>query len=235
MAVTKKAGSFLSPNQMREKMSDKVKETTTEVQKKVTKDYSKFKLEELEGERSNIGSSEAGSGVLTIICHKRCGVRLHISNAIWRALGTPKFVRLIIADGDLIVMKGGEKNVAVKFDRTMDFTEAVAKYKGKITLYASSTVKRLVAEWQLDTETRCSFTLGDYGMTELNGEPAMVIMYEGARRDNEVETDTEDDTEVGTDSDADEEEVDSDIDSDEEEIDEEEVDDDSDEYDEEEE
>lgn len=140
-------------------------------------DFSNVELENLETKRFNRNSMAAGSGCLTIVSHRTCGIRLHLANQIWRDLGCPQFVKLCIAEKKLLVFAGDETDIAVKFNHSMEFGEAVKSYMGKVVLYASATVKRLVKMWNLEREEGCCFTGGEYDISEFQNSRVVVIVF----------------------------------------------------------
>lgn len=132
-------------------------------------------LEEIDTRHKNMSSSVKGSGCITIINHERCGRRVHLANAIWRDLDSLPFVKLYIKGKKLFVTGSATGGIAVKFDRTIPFEEAVEDYNGKVVLYATETVKRLTAEWNLEFDSNCCYTGGTYKKCTISGTPAVAI------------------------------------------------------------
>jgi len=179
MSVKKKVEKHVA-----EMRHDKTKETmSTQTYQELPKaklhvrDYAAIGFEELDANHKNINSSQSGTGCITVINHERCGRRIHISSKIWRELGTPRYIKLLLSGGDLIVMEGTEQNVAVRFDRSMDFEHAVKHYNGKIVLYASKTAVRLTEEWGLKTDKGCCFTGGEYVVCTIGEKKAVAIIF----------------------------------------------------------
>lgn len=154
-----------------------VKVKTTEV---VLEEFNFDDLEAIDTRHKNMTSSVKGSGCITIINHDRCGRRVHLANAIWRDLDCLPFVKLYIKGKKLFVTGSANGGIAVKFDRTIPFEEAVEDYNGKVVLYATETVKRLTAEWELEFDSNCCFTGGTYKKCTINGTPAVVISLDDA-------------------------------------------------------
>lgn len=188
----------------------------SELQKALLKkDYSSAVLENIEGTHKNVSNGSSGTGCITIINHKKCGKRLHLSNAIWRGIGCPEFVKLSFYDGDLIVSPGKQNDIIVRFDRKVD-EDDIPDYKGKVILYAAKSSDRLVKEWHLDKDSKCSFTVGEFVITEINGFKAAVIANPNdAEPDDESEiAESDDDVSEELDDTNDEEVSEDDIDED---------------------
>ena len=144
----------------------------------VLEDFSLEDLEQIDAHHKNVGATVKGYGCITIINHNTCGRRIHLENAIWRALSCPQQVKLFLSGNRLIVTAVKHNGIAVRFDRTKDYEEAVKSYKGKIILYATETVKRLTAEWELQFDTNCCFTGGTFKKCTVSGADAIVISNE---------------------------------------------------------
>lgn len=138
-------------------------------------EYNLVDLEEIDTRHKNMSSRVKGSGCITIINHDSCGRRVHLANAIWRELNCSPYVKLYIKGKQLFVIANATGGIAVKFDRTIPFEKAVEGYNGKVVLYASETVKRLTAEWNLKFVSNCCYTGGIYKKCSINGTPAVVI------------------------------------------------------------
>lgn len=132
-------------------------------------------LEAIDIRHKNMKASMKGSGCMTIINHNHCGRRVHLANSIWRSLDCPPYVKLYIMGKKLFVTASVTGGIAVKFDRTIPFEEAVESYNGKVVLYATETVKRLTAEWELEFDANCCYTGCTYKKCTINGTPAIVI------------------------------------------------------------
>lgn len=145
-------------------------------------------LEAIDTRHKNMSGTVKGSGCLTVINHERCGRRVHLANSIWRELGCPKFVKLYIKPKNLFVTAGTTGGIAVKFDRTMLFEDAVENYNGKVVLYATETVKRLTADWSLEFDDNCCYTGGTYKKCTINGTPAIVITKDAVVEKAEADT-----------------------------------------------
>ncbi len=144
-------------------------------QEAILEDFSLDDLEQVDVRHKNVGSSIKGTGCLTIINHERCGRRVHLANSIWRDLGCPPFLKVFLKPEKMIIMADSDTGIAVKFDRTMELKDAVKDYNGKIVLYATETVKRVTADWQLQFDSNCCYTGGTYKKCTVNGMPAIVI------------------------------------------------------------
>lgn len=141
----------------------------------ILEDFKLDELEQVDVRHKNVGSTVKGTGCFTIINHERCGRRVHLANAIWRELGCPPFLKVFLKPEKMIVMASLDNGIAVKFDRTMAFEDAVKDYKGKVVLYATETVKRVTADWHLQFDSNCCYTGGTYKKCTVNGIPAIVI------------------------------------------------------------
>lgn len=148
----------------------KVKTTET-----ILEEFSFAEMEEIDVRHRNMTLSVKGSGCISIINHDQCGRRVHLENLIWRDLGCPQLVKLFIKPKQLFVTAATTNGIAVKFDRKLTFEDAVKNYKGKVVLYATETVKRLTADWELDFSDNCCYTGGTYKKCTINGTPAIVI------------------------------------------------------------
>lgn len=172
---------FKSPAELRKEKANTSTENTKYSglqQELLNKVYNESEMEDLDSYHKNVtASGSSGEGCLTVINHERCGKRLHLDNGIWRGLGCPKYMKPRLCAGDLLISAGEHTDVAVKFDKTRDWKDAVENYKGKIVLYASNTSIRLCEEWGLDTDCRCCFTGGEYVIRELNGVKTAIISY----------------------------------------------------------
>ncbi|MDD6473300.1 MAG: hypothetical protein PUF62_09775 [Bacteroidales bacterium] len=169
-AKQRKAVEVVRKEEANETEISKIKTTETKVE-----EYDLFGLEEIDTRHKNMSSSVKGSGCITIINHARCGRRVHLANGIWRDLNCLPYVKLYIKDKQLFVTANATGGIAVKFNRTISFSEAVEDYTGKIVLYATATVKRLTAEWNLKFDSNCCYTGGTYKKCSINGAPAVVI------------------------------------------------------------
>lgn len=166
----------------------------------VLEDFNLEDLEQIDANHKNVGTTVKGSGCITVINHNTCGRRIHLSNDIWRQLECPQLVNLFIANKRLLIKVAKNNGIAVRFDRTKDYQEAVESYKGKIVLYATETVKRITAEWKLQFDANCCFTGGTYKKCTVNGEAAIVISNdEVAENEVPAEVETEDVTKVAED------------------------------------
>lgn len=169
---------------------EKIETTQTKISKAVGnmsfKNYESQLIEDLELERQNRGHKVGGYGCLTVINHSRCGRRLHIANEIWQRLGCPRYVKLSLCQGDLLIQAGTENDVAVSFQRTMDFEEAVKNYKSKIVLYVAKTVERLSEEWGLAISDGCCFTGGRFSEGIINGKTTIAITFTDDTDDEEL-------------------------------------------------
>lgn len=182
------------------KKEEAIKSTPTETIKtvEVLEDFNLEDLEQIDANHKNVGTTVKGSGCITVINHNTCGRRIHLSNEIWRQLDCPQLVNLFIVNKRLIVKAVKKNGIAVRFDRTKDYEEAVKSYNGKIVLYATETVKRLTAEWNLQFDSNCCFTGGTFKKCTVNGENAIVISNDEVVED-EVTAETEEVTKVAED------------------------------------
>lgn len=161
----------------------------------VLEDFNLEDLEQIDANHKNVGTTVKGSGCITVINHNTCGRRIHLSNEIWRQLDCPQLVNLFIVNKRLIVKAVKKNGIAVRFDRTKDYEEAVKSYNGKIVLYATETVKRLTAEWNLQFDSNCCFTGGTFKKCTVNGAEAIVISNEEVT-ETEVSVEAEEVTNV---------------------------------------
>ena len=182
------------------KKEEAIKPTLTETIKtvEVLENFNLEDLEQIDAHHKNVGATVKGYGCVTIINHATCGRRIHLDNAIWRALSCPQQVKLFLSGNRLLVTAVKENGIAVRFDRAKDYEEAVKSYKGKIILYATETVKRLTAEWKLQFDANCCFTGGTFKKCTVNGENAIVISNDEVAED-EVTAETEEVTKVAED------------------------------------
>ena len=157
----------------------------------ILEEYDLAELEQVDVRHKNISATAKGYGCLTIINHKECGRRVHLANAIWRELGCPLFLKVFLKQKKMILMAGTDNGIAVKFDRSMKFEDAVKDYKGKIVLYATETVKRVTADWELEFDANCCYTGGTYKKCTVNGIPAVVISKDEAEEVTEQENTAE--------------------------------------------
>lgn len=164
----------------------------------VLEDFNLEDLEQIDANHKNVGTTVKGSGCITVINHNTCGRRIHLSNDIWRQLECPQLVNLFIANKRLLIKVAKNNGIAVRFDRTKDYQEAVESYKGKIVLYATETVKRITSEWKLQFDSNCCFTGGTFKKCTVNGETAIVISNDEVAED-EVTAETEEVTKVAED------------------------------------
>lgn len=164
----------------------------------VLEDFNLEELEQIDANHKNVGTTVKGSGCITVINHNTCGRRIHLSNDIWRQLECPQLVNLFIANKRLLIKAAKNNGIAVRFDRTKDYQEAVESYKGKIVLYATETVKRITSEWKLQFDSNCCFTGGTFKKCTVNGETAIVISNDEVAED-EVTAETEEVTKVAED------------------------------------
>lgn len=157
----------------------------------ILEEYDLAELEQVDVRHKNIGATTKGYGCFTIVNHKECGRRVHLANAIWRGLDCPPFLKVFLKPKKMILMAGTDNGIAVKFDRSMKFEDAVKDYKGKIVLYATETVKRVTADWNLEFDSNCCYTGGTYKKCTVNGIPAIVISKDESEEVNEPENTTE--------------------------------------------
>ena len=157
-------------------------------------DFTGFR--QIGGNHKNMSSSVKGEGALTIVYHQKCGRRIHLANEIWRDLDCPKYVNTYINGNQFLIVASDKHGIAVKFDRTIDFSKAVESYKSKIVLYAANVAKELAMEWNLPFDDFCCFTCGTYENCMINGVPAVVVTNENMYENTEVENTEVEDTEV---------------------------------------
>lgn len=162
------------------KQEEAIKPALTEIinTAEVLEDFNLEDLEQIDAHHKNVGSTVKGYGCITVINHITCGRRIHLDNAIWRELECPQQVKLFLSGKRLLVTAVKQNGIAVRFDRTKDYEEAVKSYNGKIVLYATETVKRLTAEWNLQFDSNCCFTGGTFKKCTVNGKDAIVISNE---------------------------------------------------------
>ena len=170
---------------------------TSNLNEEILEEISLEGFEQIDAHHKNMSSAVKGFGSITIINHEKCGRRVHLANIIWRDLGCPEYVKLYIKDGKLIIMPSKGTGVAVKFDRTTDFAKAVESYSGKIVLYATDTVKRLTAEWDLHFDANCCYTGGVHRKCIVNGVTAVMVTNNSSMVDETLaeETASEENTE----------------------------------------
>lgn len=158
----------------------------------ILEEFDLAELEQVDVRHKNVGASARGIGCMSIVNHEHCGRRVHLVNDIWRKLGCPQFLKVFLKPKKIIVMAGADNGIAVKFDRSMKFEDAVKNYRGKIILYATETVKRVTADWKLEFDSNCCYTGGTYKKCTVNGIPAIVISKDESEEVTEPENTTED-------------------------------------------
>jgi len=180
-------------------------EETIKDTEEVLEEFDFADLEAIDTRHKNVASTVKGSGCMTIINHERCGRRVHLANPIWRRLGCPPYLKLYLKGDLLFVTASTSGGIAVKFDRTIPFEKAVESYHGKVVLYATETVKRLTAEWDLEFDFNCCYTGGTFKECTINGTLAIVISKNGevtaVKEEPEEETieESKDEVEMETD------------------------------------
>lgn len=160
---------------VRKEEANKAEISKVKTTEAILEEFNFADLEAIDTRHKNMSSSVKGFGCITIINHDRCGRRVHLANSIWRDLSCLPFVKLYIKGKQLFVTGSETGGIAVKFDRTIPFEEAVESYNGKVVLYATETVKRLTAEWELEFDANCCYTGCTYKKCTINGTPAIVI------------------------------------------------------------
>lgn len=158
--------------EVKEMETEVVTETVTE---EVLEEYDFEGMENLDASHKNMGSSVRGEGCLTIINHEKCGKRLHLANEIWQALGCPRYLEIFMKDKKLFVLPNRLHGIIVKFDKTLEFEDAVENYKSKLVLYSTKSVMRITEEWNLDFDDNCCFTGGVFKECIVRGKKAVVI------------------------------------------------------------
>ena len=164
----------------REEAEKQIQVSNVKTRDAILEEFNLAELEAVDVKHKNMKSTIKGSGCVTIINHDKCGRRVHLANSIWRDLDCPQFVKVFLKSQQMFVMDGGKAGIAVKFDRTMPFEDAVKDYNGKIVLYATETVKRVTADWELQFDSSCCYTGGTYKKCIISGVPAVVISKEDA-------------------------------------------------------
>lgn len=141
----------------------------------ILEEFNLADMKQVDIRHKNMSSVEKGVGPLTIINHDRCGRRIHLSNVVWRELGCPRYFKIFLKPKQMFVIGDDESGIAVKFERKIDFEEAVKNYNGKVVLYATETVKNLTVDWQLEFDSSCCYTGGYYKKCLVSGKEAILI------------------------------------------------------------